>query len=261
MTTSATASPTGSAVWPVHAPAGTVLHPQFARTLRQRLAVEGVVIVRNLALGRPCFEQVAQAIAAQGLLGESFGNTTLPEQALLLHSAGQPLHTEGVISRRSVDATVWYATHAAPGPAGALHLSYQARAMQTLPPEVLEVLREHGLIYHVMDHTAFPQSPETWYEIPCLRQVDGHEVLCLALPFAPAHKAQWYVRVNGWGSTASQGFLAQLQALLEKPAVHHVHHWQAGDLVVVDHRRVLCGLDATTAEQPIHCMRQDIALK
>lgn len=250
-----------SALWPVYAPRGTVLHPQFARTLRQRLAVEGVVIVRNLALSRPCFEQVAQAIAAQGLLGESFGNATLPGQAPLLHCAGQPLHTEGVISRRNVDATVWYATHATPGPAGALQLSYQARAVESLPPEVLDVLREHGLVYHVMDHVAFPHAPETWYEIPCLRQVDGHEVLCLALPFSPVHKAQWHVRVNGWNSAASGEFLARLQACLENPAVHHVHHWQAGDLVVTDHRRVLHGLAATEADQPIHCMRQDIAFK
>jgi len=246
--------------WPIDT-APVDFNPQFARALRQRLAAQGAVIVRNLPLHRLLFEQVAQAIATHALLDASLDSSNAEEPAELLDQPDLPLHTEGVIAQRSVDATVWHATHAAEGPAGALHLSYQAQAMAHLPPDLLEVLREHGLIYHVLNHTRFPDAPETWFEIPCLRKVQGHERMYLALPFAPQHKALWEVRVNGWAPSTSQDFLARLQAQLQRTAVHHVHQWQAGDLVVVDHRAVLHGFTATAEDQPIHCMRQDIALQ
>ncbi|BCJ61426.1 TauD/TfdA dioxygenase family protein [Micromonospora endophytica] len=219
----------------------------------QRAATRtGLALVRGLDLDADSFQRLVHALG--DTVDHKFGegradllelNASADDGKVVTGRGPLPLHTDGLLVGERTDLIVLYAARFSDRPgSGETTVCDQLAAWAEMPDDLRQVIEHTGLEYLVEERGYFPTVPQSWYEIPAVRDYGRVRSLNLTLPFPPGVPRGWQVRVKGADEEDSARFFARLGEFLHRPRYLYQHSWQVGDLMVIDNQRTLHGRTA-----------------
>lgn len=162
---------------------------------------------------------------------------------VLLGEGFMPLHKDGALMGTSVAMVAICCVRHREVRGGRTFITDIERAIEDVPSEVLDIIRERGIEAKPVDRY-YLKASDQWYPIRGFIEVAGKSYLNTGFPYRPGEKASWLMRVPGVDEEKMQEMFDVMRAAMMDARYCYHHEWTEGDVLLLDNLRTLHGREA-----------------